>query len=46
MENLENYLNLTNGEMIAITNEDGSVTSMAKDVYDAIQAAALNAAKL
>jgi hypothetical protein len=41
MENVENYLNLANGEMVAITNADGSITSMPKSVYDEIEAAKL-----
>jgi hypothetical protein len=38
MENIEIYSNLINGEMVAIYNEDGSVTSMPKSTYDAMQA--------
>lgn len=38
MENIEIYSNLVNDEMVAIYNEDGSVTSMPKAIYDELKA--------
>lgn len=34
MENFEIYQNLANETMVAVFNEDGSVTSMTKVAYD------------